>query len=181
MHHSYDYAAFFCEENIWRLCRRFLDEGRQVRVILMANVKGRFLIWNQRAAGSPSEPLFWDYHVILASRPVDAGPAPWMIWDLDTYCALPAPVADYARASFASDQRIPPHFRPRFRVFEGADFLATFSSDRAHMRRPNGSWRKPPPPWPPILDGTQGLRELIDVTREPAKWRSLEEWLALWS
>ena len=52
------------------------------------------------------------------------------------------------------------------------------------MRRPNGSWRKPPPPWPPIRSsgaGAHNLDALIDVNREPQRWHSLDEWLALWT
>lgn len=37
-----------------------------------------------------------------------------------------------------------------FRVIPAEQYLAEFSSDRRHMRRPDGTWIKPPPPYPPI-------------------------------
>lgn len=38
-----------------------------------------------------------------------------------------------------------------FRVIPADTYLIEFSSDRRHMRRPDGSWIKPPPSYPPIL------------------------------
>lgn len=37
-----------------------------------------------------------------------------------------------------------------FRVIPAESYLETFSSDRRHMRRPDGSWIKPPPQYEPI-------------------------------
>lgn len=37
-----------------------------------------------------------------------------------------------------------------FRVIPAETYLTTFSSDRRHMRRPDGSWIKPPPSYAPI-------------------------------
>ncbi|KAI4468031.1 hypothetical protein MML48_2g00017655 [Holotrichia oblita] len=37
-----------------------------------------------------------------------------------------------------------------FRVIPAAEFLKEFASDRRHMKRPDGSWIKPPPNYPPI-------------------------------
>ena len=37
-----------------------------------------------------------------------------------------------------------------FRVIPAEVYLTTFSSDRRHMRRPDGSWIKPPPSYAPI-------------------------------
>lgn len=43
------------------------------------------------------------------------------------------------------------HFACRFfRVIPAEQYLAEFSSDRRHMRRPDGTWIKPPPPYAPI-------------------------------
>lgn len=38
-----------------------------------------------------------------------------------------------------------------FRVIPAEVYLTTFSSDRRHMRRPDGTWIKPPPSYEPIL------------------------------
>ncbi|KOB65718.1 Protein N-terminal glutamine amidohydrolase, partial [Operophtera brumata] len=37
-----------------------------------------------------------------------------------------------------------------FRVVPAKQFLQHFASDRRHMKRPDGSWIKPPPPYPAI-------------------------------
>ena len=37
-----------------------------------------------------------------------------------------------------------------FRVVPAPTFLAKFSSDRRHMKKPDGSWMKPPPNYPII-------------------------------
>lgn len=37
-----------------------------------------------------------------------------------------------------------------FRVIPAETYLAEFASDRRHMRRPDGTWIKPPPSYPPI-------------------------------
>lgn len=41
------------------------------------------------------------------------------------------------------------HFR-YFRVIPASEFLKDFASDRRHMKRPDGTWIKPPPNYPPI-------------------------------
>jgi hypothetical protein len=55
---------------------------------------------------------------------------------------------------------------PRFRVVDAEAFVASFASDRSHMRRRDGGFREPPPPWPPI--GAPGaapnLMRFVDVT-----------------
>lgn len=37
-----------------------------------------------------------------------------------------------------------------FRVVPAKQFLQHFASDRRHMKRPDGSWIKPPPPYTAI-------------------------------
>lgn len=37
-----------------------------------------------------------------------------------------------------------------FRVITAESYLLEFASDRRHMRRPDGTWIKPPPPYAPI-------------------------------
>lgn len=38
----------------------------------------------------------------------------------------------------------------KFRVVPADSFLLNFASDRSHMRNPDGSWKMPPPLYPPI-------------------------------
>jgi hypothetical protein len=108
----------------------------------------------------PSWPILWDYHVILLVA------EPWEVWDLDTTLDFPVPAQLYLRRSFRAD--LPEEYLPRFRVVEAGAFLATFASDRSHMRLPDGRWRKPPPPWPLLgAPGTaSNLARFVDM-RDP--------------
>lgn len=42
-----------------------------------------------------------------------------------------------------------------FRVIPAESYLNEFASDRRHMRRPDDSWIKPPPPYPPIATSSE--------------------------
>lgn len=42
-----------------------------------------------------------------------------------------------------------------FRVVPAKQFLQSFASDRRHMKRPDGSWIKPPPPYPAICTSSK--------------------------
>lgn len=99
-----------------------------------------------------------------------------LIFDLDTTLPFPTYFHKYVTETFRSDLALrPEHHRQEFelyRIFNSVDFnyiflcrffrvipaenyLAEFSSDRRHMRRPDDTWIKPPPPYPPIQ--THGL------------------------
>jgi hypothetical protein len=136
------YQPFWCEENVFHLSSdpRLTDRPRAV--VFISNENRTCVMWHQRAARAEGSHLFWDYHVVLLAR------APWEIWDLDTTLGLPVPAADYLALSFR--EGLPDPIMPRFRLIDAELFAAVFASDRAHMRRPGGGWRKPPPSWPPI-------------------------------
>jgi protein N-terminal glutamine amidohydrolase len=112
-------------------------------VALITNEAKACAVWNQRAAPRPELPVLWDYHVVAFAR----GDR-WMAWDADSLLEMPVPADEYLRQTFLP---VPAELMPRFRVLDGADYAAAFSSDRAHMRNPDGSYREPPPPWPPIV------------------------------
>jgi hypothetical protein len=114
-------------------------------------------MWNQRAAGRPGRAMVWDYHVVVLARD------PWEIWDLDTFLGCPVPAADYLRGSF--HPAVPPEYHPRFRLVDAEPFAASFASDRSHMRRRDGRYKKPPPPWPPIgaPERESNLMRFVDV------------------
>ena len=137
------YCPYYCEENVFHLAREPVLRGRAREVVFISNAERSCAMWHQRAAVKRGWPILWDYHVVLLVG------APWEVWDLDTTLGMPAPAADYLRRSFRAGE-LPEELAPRFRVV-GADALAaTFASDRSHMRLPDGRFRKPPPPWPPI-------------------------------
>jgi hypothetical protein len=163
----FEHQPFWCEENIWRLCRHPRLTAREALVAVISSESGAVRVRHQRAAGGDA--VDWDYHVIAFAR--ERGAA-WEAWDLDSTFGCPAPARDYLDATFAPP--IPDELAPRFRFIAAADYLARFSSDRSHMRARDGSWLQPPPPWPAIVNGPTNLRQLIDP-----QWRGLGEVLDL--
>ncbi len=184
------YCPFYCEENVWQLCAHpRAAAAAERRVLFISNPRRQVAMWGQRAAKDPSVPIAWDYHVVLLLR--DAG-GPWQVWDLDAVDPGPRPATAWLRASFDRVGLLPPRYEPRFRVVPCADYRRHFRSDRRHMRRPDGSARQPPPPWPEILgeppacapdDGGSNLERFID-TEDPGflgelcDLHDLREWLS---
>jgi hypothetical protein len=158
---GFDHQPYWCEENIWRLCRDPRVAGERL-VAVIASESGLVRVAHQRAADGGT--VEWDYHVVLLVRAGDG----WMIWDLDSTLGLGVPAAAYLDATFAPP--IPPALAPRFRLIAADDWLASFSSDRSHMRARDGAWLQPPPPWPAITNGPSNLKHLIDP-----RWRGLGE------
>lgn len=136
-----DYAAFYCEENVWRLLSQDWLPKDDAFAVFVSNPDKTCAVWAQRAAPAPGTPAVWDYHVIA----VAAG----FVYDLDTTLAFPSPVEAYLQGTFPLGEAVPDQFAPRFRVVPAAEFAARFSSDRSHMLDGDG-YRAPPPPWPAI-------------------------------
>lgn len=114
-------------------------------------------MWNQRAGRG--EPIVWDYHVIvIAENPVE-------VWDIDTLLGLPIDISDYLSGSFHPE--MPEAFQPCFRVVHADVFVDVFASDRSHMQRADGSYRKPPPSWPIITSPgpKSNLMDFVDMER----------------
>jgi len=150
------YQPYYCEENIWHLCRDPRFAGRECQVLFISNLQQSVAIWSARLA-PPDEPVIWDYHVVLLCREGD-----WQIWDLDTRLAQPCAADAFLRASFRACH---PRLKPLFRLIEADRYQDQFSSDRSHMRLAGGGFRQPPPPWPPIFDGVQNrLEGFIDMS-----------------
>ena len=168
------YTAYYCEENIWHLAADRREAGLSSAVALITNPDRSCALWNQRAARK-GQPVLWDYHVVLLAAKTAAEPD-CMVWDLDTRLGLPVRLVDYVAETFAPPGVLEPRFEPRFRVIEGNDWLAEFSSDRAHMRDQAGRYRKPPPVWPPIiLPGRPNFLSWLDADSEgPGQWMTLE-------
>ena len=87
--------------------------------------------------------MCWDYHVFAVVEEPDGTR---LALDLDSDLPFPCPLLRYLAESF------PPMRhrgrRPMFRVIAAADYLTGLASDRSHMRRPDGAYFAPPPPWP---------------------------------
>lgn len=139
-----DYAPFYCEENVLRLCPSL---GGGALAVLVTNAGRRVEMLRQKAGGPGAGAVMWDYHAFAMARRDR-----WLVWDFDTTLGFPVPASEYLRRSFATGAPEP----PAFRVMDAADYVREFRSDRSHMRRPDGTWAAPPPPWRPC-SGPGGL------------------------
>jgi hypothetical protein len=146
---------FYCEENIWHLCQEPLFASKTCHVVFISNLERAVPMWNQRAGRG--KPIVWDYHVILLVE------SPLEVWDADTALGFPTHLFDYLEGSFHPYVESP--FAPSFRVVRAEQFVDVFASDRSHMQRADGSFRKPPPSWPMIgKPGTaSNLTHFIDM------------------
>ena len=166
------YVPYYCEENIWHLAQ--VDElaGCEREVVFVSNESRSVALWGQRAAAAADEPVIWDYHVILS---VDRDGARW-IFDLDTLGSFPSRLDAYAERTF---RPVPARFRPSFRAVRAEVFFTRFRSDRRHMRDEGGVWRAPPPPWPPISEGSNVLAFADPgATDVPGEVLDLDRWLS---
>ena len=157
------YQPFYCEENIWHLCRESRFAASDSYVIVVANSVDGVLFCGQKAGVRPLKTLLWDYHVVLARHDDSTR---WTLWDLDSCLGFPVSALEYLSRTFPADDHLPSDVRPMFRVIPGATYLCTFSSHRTHMVGNDGRFIKPPPPWEMITieDHPDNLDRFVDMT-----------------
>jgi protein N-terminal glutamine amidohydrolase len=144
-----DYQAYYCEENVWRLLARPEFAAMASWAVLVSNVS-RDLVLLRQKSGRPLDGLVhWDYHVFAVLTDPVAGR---IALDLDSELPFPCALRRYLEDSFP--EGVQRAFQPRFRVMQGGEYLKALVSDRSHMRRPDGSWLAPPPPWPAPGEGS---------------------------
>lgn len=136
-----DYQAFYCEENAWRLAARLAEAGAAPALVFISNALRQVVLFSQRAANAHGY-VVWDYHVVVLAH--------GQVHDLDCTAGTPLPLAAWIAASFPHVGQAPAQYDPLFRVVPWPVAQAEFSSDRRHMRGPDGAWLQPPPPWAPI-------------------------------
>lgn len=171
------YVANYCEENVWHLCRSDEIEARDVAAMFISNRLKCCPLWGQKAAEEETDPVCWDYHVVLVGMRDR-----WMVWDLDTIWGFPVDGREYLEKTFERVFLLPEIYRPQFRLVSKEEFLAEFTSDRSHMIDENGEWLAPPPRWPIIGDG-EGTRldQYLDFDRfRPGEVVELRELGELW-
>jgi hypothetical protein len=159
------YQPCYCEENVWWLCQDESVAALERWVVFISNPAHQVVLLSQQA--SPAErALVWDYHVILLVR----GEARLEVWDLDTRLGVPAPLSDYLAQTFPPLPVDAMALAPWFRVVPADDFLATFATDRSHMRAPDGSWLASPPPWraPAAAGQRANLMRFVDMADDVA-------------
>ena len=88
------------------------------------------------------------------------------VYDLDTTLSFPASFQDYCESTFGSEDQLKECYHRKFRVVPAERYLATFASDRRHMKNSEGEWLQPPPPWSCIKIETtvHNLESFIDMT-----------------
>lgn len=124
--------------------------------VFIWNEERRLPLFAQRASGSPSVPAFWDYHVV-ALAPGEA------VWDLDCLAGCPVAPEAWLAASLPLGDRALGSAPVLFRAVPARELSDSFQSDRSHMRRPDGSWSAPPPPWPPLSAAGSNLLRFVST------------------
>ncbi|MCA9685236.1 MAG: hypothetical protein KC457_23845 [Myxococcales bacterium] len=142
------YWPYYCEENVWHLCADPSIATAERRVLFISNLRRRVAMWGQRASKDPSQPIAWDYHVVLLVRRQPA--AGWEVWDLDGREPGLVPADRWLALSFVHIGLLPPIYTPHFRLIDADDYLRHLRSDRRHMLGEDGRFKQPVPPWPPI-------------------------------
>lgn len=161
------YTSCYCEENVWKLCELVRacqpEQLPHCFVAFVSNRRQAVPIWCQKSSSRADGMSVWDYHVIFLYRPPGHGPC--LIYDLDTTLGFPEEFDGYVRDAFRPHVGISPEFAQVFRVVSAAEFLDKFASDRSRMRRADGTWLKPPPPYPCIQTNScdNNIDEFISV------------------
>lgn len=156
------YTPFYCEENVWHLLADERLAERERYAVFVSNEERQVAMWCQRAALLPGTPVVWDYHVVVVAR----GEGGFEVWDPDCVVGFRLPVSRWLKVSFGLAPDVPGDLHPRFRVVDGDEYRARLSTDRAHMRAPEGSLIREAPPWPLILPAREppNLQRFLDVT-----------------
>ncbi|ORX91711.1 hypothetical protein K493DRAFT_49203 [Basidiobolus meristosporus CBS 931.73] len=100
-----------------------------------------------------------DYHVILVWKGAAS-----LVYDFDSILPFPCPFKEYCENTIPSAIPLPDIFHRNYRVISAAAYLATFASDRSHMRTESG-WIKQPPTYEPIFtqESRMNLPVFIDM------------------
>jgi len=162
------YAACFCEENVWKLADHVRsnapNELLKCYAVFVSNKKQVVPLWRQRAGRDEEKLVIWDYHVIFVYKPDER----CLVFDLDSDLPFPTFFHKYVTETFRTDAILNPEYHRFFRVVPAGRFLQKFASDRRHMRKPDGSWMKPPPPYDCIStqEAVHNLDEFISMDNQ---------------
>uniref|UniRef100_A0A674NPL9 Protein N-terminal glutamine amidohydrolase n=1 Tax=Takifugu rubripes TaxID=31033 RepID=A0A674NPL9_TAKRU len=162
------YTSCYCEENVWKLCE-FVREQQtapleELSVVFISNDNRTVPLWKQKS-GCGDQPVIWDYHVILLQASLESDT---QVYDLDSELSFPCSLELYASQALRSDHSLRPMYHRKFRVIPAEIFLMNFASDRSHMRNPDGTWKMPPPPYPPIRTAESQMNLETFINMNPA-------------
>ena len=110
-----EYTSCYCEENIYRLAKKFLDDpdrphSTQYFVVFISSASKATPLWGQIAKSDhPDEPVLWDYHVVLLAFD-DA--VEGVVYDFD--CTMPFPVrsVEYFQIALRTKTRLTSDHEP---------------------------------------------------------------------
>ncbi|XP_060536488.1 protein N-terminal glutamine amidohydrolase [Cylas formicarius] len=176
------YVSCYCEENIYKLAevvnKIYCNEINKCFVVFISNPSRTVPLWRQRAGKDEDRLVIWDYHVIFLYHPE---PEKCLVYDLDSELPFPTYVHKYVTETFRTDHILKPDYFRYFRVIPAVEFIKEFASDRRHMKRPDGSWIKPPPNYPAITSSsnTHNLEEYIqmDIGKGPGQVLNLSQFV----
>lgn len=160
--HSFVPVPSYCEENVWMFlsaraaARNGVPASDESFAVFVSNAERSVPFMHQKNPGD-GPVTFWDYHVVALAR--DGGKS--FVTDFNCDLGESVDASLWLDASFGSFA-YPKEFLPSFKVIDCADYRARFSSDRSHMRNPDGSFSAPPPRWPCIGAG-MNLDRFIDM------------------
>mmetsp|Transcript_9431 Transcript_9431/g.12328 ORF Transcript_9431/g.12328 Transcript_9431/m.12328 type:complete len:135 (-) Transcript_9431:274-678(-) len=106
---SCEYTRQYCEENVWHLCRSFLEEHPAVPAfaVWVSNPSRTVAVWQQKISADEDTPVVWDYHVVLLA---DCGEQRY-IFDLDTTLPFPCEASFYNARAFRPEAMLQPTYR----------------------------------------------------------------------
>ncbi|XP_072958898.1 protein N-terminal glutamine amidohydrolase isoform X5 [Typha angustifolia] len=136
---SFTYTPFYCEENVYILCKKLSASGiadpvgLDLFVVFISNEEKKIPLWYQKASKTIDGLVLWDYHVICIQVKRNQGNGLVLVWDLDTSLPLPSPLKQYINEAI----------RPL--SFGNSIYR------RSHMKDPLGNWVSLPPTYEPIV------------------------------
>lgn len=186
------YTSCFCEENVWKLCKRVKEEKKGTNdcfAIFISNEKKQFPIWSAKAAQSQSY-IIWDYHVIFLWINRD-NPKHSLIFDFDSTLDFPCLFSHFLIKSFPPkfmNKEAFKQYEQKFRVVACQTYLDTFHCDRRHMiSQDDGKWICPPPKYECIMikkkkKGSNLMSHFVDMQNKEigtvhANIKALNAWL----
>lgn len=162
---SFTHTRFYCEENVYLLCKKLCaigvadPTGLDLFVVFISNGEKKVPLWYQKASTRIDGLVLWDYHVICIqsmSQRNGEGNAHPLVWDLDSSLPFPFPLNQYFAEAIRPLLSLNSRYSRLFRVVHAPTFLRFFASDRRHMKDSQGNWISLPPKYGPIVaeDGT---------------------------
>ncbi|KAI8611707.1 N-terminal glutamine amidase-domain-containing protein [Chytriomyces sp. MP71] len=158
----------YCEENVLLLLKHLLSSEMyapqiaSLHAVFISNPTKSVPIWHQ----TRGNPVVWDYHVFaMGSLSLADGKSQRLVLDLDSTLPFPTTLSSYLQLALPRIQAQDPgtdvsRFHRFYRVVPAAEFMATFASDRRHMRRSDPEfaeliqWNAAPPDYPPFKTDT---------------------------